>query len=422
MIITANKKFSILSSFLLILIPFSLISGPFVPDLLLVTILVSYLYYFIQKKNYNFFSDNFIRIYFLICLYLLIISILTFNFISIKSSIFYFRFGLFALFASYIILNNKDLLKYLFYFLILIYLSLFFDSLYQYFFSKNILGFVYSHKSNFRITSFFGDDEVLGSYTSRFFPFLMFLVIWNLKNYSLKKFSLVIFVLTIITFVIILLSGERTSIGLFFLSLLFIFFSSTKFRKSLLIPFLSIILIFLVTVSVSEKVKNRVITQTITQMGLNSESERILLFSEVYEGHYKISYNMFKEKPLFGHGAKMFRVYCVKEENFVANDACTTHPHNFYAQMLSEAGLVGFIIMFSVFAYICYLFILNFYSLLFKKKQLLSDEAICILSFYFMTLFPLLPSGNFFNNWLSIIVYYPLGFLLFIIKDKKFYV
>ena len=130
---------------------------------------------------------------------------------------------------------------------------------------------------------------------------------------------------------------------------------------------------------------------------------------------------MFKEKPIIGHGVKMFRVYCQKKENFVADNACTTHPHNFYAQMIAETGFIGFIILISIFIYIFYLFIKNLYYLIFKKKQFLTDESICLLSFYFMTLFPFLPSGNFFNNWMSIIIYYPLGFVIFLLNNKKFY-
>ena len=146
---------------------------------------------------------------------------------------------------------------------------------------------------------------------------------------------------TIMAFVIIILSGERTSIGLFILSFLFIFISSQKFRKLFFIPLIAIILGFIIIVSSSERVKNRVITQTIDQMGLNSESDRIIVFSKTYEGHYLISYNMFKEKPLFGHGAKMFRVYCKKGE-FYCCKRLYYHPHNFYAQMLAETGIMGF--------------------------------------------------------------------------------
>ena len=131
---------------------------------------------------------------------------------------------------------------------------------------------------------------------------------------------------------------------------------------------------------------------------------------------------MFKEKPLVGHGAKMFRFYCSKEENFVDRNACTTHPHNFYAQMLAETGIFGFIILMGIFISTCYFFVKNIYFRIYKKRQLITDQSICLLSFYFMTLFPLLPSGNFFNNWLSIIIYYPLSFLIYTINSKKFYV
>ena len=66
---------------------------------------------------------------------------------------------------------------------------------------------------------------------------------------------------------------------------------------------------------------------------------------------------MFKEKPIFGHGPKMFRYYCSKDENFVAPNACTTHPHNFYAQMLAELELIGFITLIGIFLFIIYLFL-----------------------------------------------------------------
>ena len=421
MITAENKTTLDLLSILFIFIPFTLIIGPFFPDLFLVIITLYFLFFSILKKNFLVFKNNYLKFFLLVCLYFFIISVFTYNFISIKSSMFYFRFGLFAFFSSYLIFYNKNILKNLFYLFVFIYLSLFLDSIYQFFFSKNIFGFVNDFGNNFRITSFFNDDEVLGSYIARFFPLLVFLFIWNTKNKKSDNFIYLIYLITFISFVTVLLSGERTSIALFFLSLFFIFISSKKFKKYFLIPFICIVIGFIFLVSLSERIKNRVITQTINQMGLSSENERVFLFSKTYEGHYLISYNMFKEKPIIGHGAKMFRVYCVKEENFVAPNACTTHPHNFYAQMLAETGIVGFIILMSIFIYICYLFLKNLYFLIFKKKQFITDEAICLLGFYFMTFFPLLPSGNFFNNWMSIIIYYPLGFLIFLINSKKFY-
>mgnify|MGYP007000300571 CR=1 len=72
-----------------------------------------------------------------------------------------------------LIKSNNQIFKSLFYLLLIVYSLLFIDTLYQYYFSKNLLGFTYVNNHNFRITSFFKDDEVLGSYTARFFPLLL---------------------------------------------------------------------------------------------------------------------------------------------------------------------------------------------------------------------------------------------------------
>jgi len=48
------------------------------------------------------------------------------------------------------------------------------------------------------------------------------------------------------------------------------------------------------------------------------------------------------------------------------------------------------------------------------------DIKICMLfGSFLITFFPILPSGNIFNNWLSMLIYLPLGFLLNLIYKKK---
>ena len=47
---------------------------------------------------------------------------------------------------------------------------------------------------------------------------------------------------------------------------------------------------------------------------------------------------------------------------------------------------------------------------LFKKQYLFNDFQICLLASILITIWPFAPSGNFFNNWISIIYYYPIGF------------
>jgi len=154
-------------------------------------------------------------------------------------------------------------------------------------------------------------------------------------------------------------------------------------------------------------------------MGLSSSSERIVIFSKTYEGHYQISLNMFKEKPLLGHGVKSFRKYCEKPENYVAQNACTTHPHNVYMQLLAETGLLGFLLIFGLFVILVLKLIKISYLSFFNKNYKIDDYKTTIYIFYAVNLFPLLPSGNFFNNWLSIIYYLPAGYFIYLNNYKK---
>lgn len=416
-----SKKLFTFLSYLIVLIPLTLITGPFLPDLIVILLGLYYLLFCYKNNKFYEFNNLFFKFFIIFCLYSTLVSLSSLNVFSLKSSFFYIRFGVFSLAVSFFLLKKPKIINYIFYLFVTIFIVLFFDSIYQYFFSKNIIGFEYINKTNFRVTSFFGKDEVLGSYIARFFPFLLFLILVNYDSNFSKKVNFFITTLTIISFSIVLISGERTAIGLFILSFVFIYFSSQKFRKIFMVPLIGIIIVFIFAVSMSEKIKHRIVTTTLNQMGLNAGSERIVLFSKTYEGHYKIAANMFEEKPLIGHGAKMFRFYCSKDENYVAPNACTTHPHNFYAQMLAELGIIGFLTLLVLFFYITYFFLKNLYFQIFKDRQFISNESICLLGFYFMTLFPFLPSGNFFNNWLSIIIYYPLGFLIYIIKRGKFY-
>ena len=174
-------------SFLIVLIPAALISGPFLPDLIVVILALFFLFTCFKERNFNEFKSFYFKFFFIFCLYLIFVSILSLNYYSIKSSLFYIRFGIFSLAIYFFIQKNPKILIQLFYLFLSIYFVLFFDSLYQYFFSKNILGFQYINEQNFRVTSFFGDDEVLGSYTARFFPFVLFLILSNVSSSFSKK-------------------------------------------------------------------------------------------------------------------------------------------------------------------------------------------------------------------------------------------
>ena len=134
--------------------------------------------------------------------------------------------------------------------------------------------------------------------------------------------------------------------------------------------------------------------------------KNILIFSEDHTGHYKLAFKLFKENPIFGVGPKGFRHYCRKVNYDPEIGICSTHPHNFLVQITSETGLIGLSL------YIFIIFFLIFTLIKCVNLKIYSDNksSLIIISIgLLVNLFPLLPSGNFFNNWISLINYYLLG-------------
>ena len=135
-------------------------------------------------------------------------------------------------------------------------------------------------------------------------------------------------------------------------------------------------------------------------------------FSKDHQGHFVLAYKLFLNNPVFGLGPRGFRYHCRNIEYDSDIGICSTHPHNIVLQFLSETGIVGFVF---------YLFII-FYLLLKVAKVNIklnqNSEKYCFLisSIGILAyLFPFLPSGNFFNNWISINNYYLFFFIIIVI-------
>ena len=169
----------------------------------------------------------------------------------------------------------------------------------------------------------------------------------------------------------------------------------------------------------ARKKKKRMFDQTINQLGLTSESDRLVILVKTYEGHYILALKMFKQKPILGYGPKTFRKFCSEPENYINEVACTTHPHNVLMQLLAETGLIGSLFYISIFFYITLNLLKIAIKNIFYKNNDQKDYLTLIYIFYFINLFPIAPSGNFFNNWLSSIYYLPLGYMLFLFNYKK---
>jgi len=409
--------FEKIPSILIILLPITLISGPFLSDLSVSIIAILFIAYLIKKKDFSFINHKFTKIFLIFWLYILINSFLINNSVgAIKISLFYFRFLFFCLSFAYLLEKNINLLKNLFFSFLFSFILLIIDGYFQYFSGYNLLGLKLPDGP--RVSSFFGDELILGSYLSRLFPIFFGLTIFLYKEE--KKKILITSLIFVLIESLVFLSGERVAFFYLNLSAIFTILFIKDFKRLRIITlFFSFIIIILITLY-DDGAKKRILDVTLDQMGFSKNDSGVTgkyIFSQEHNDQYLTAINMFKDKPLFGLGIKGFRKNCNDQKYIHGNYGCTTHPHNTYLQLLAETGFLGFIILFYVFSIFSIYMFKHFLKIL-KKKSLFSDFEICLLSAIFITIWPISPTGNFFNNWLSVIYYFPVGILLWSIRKK----
>ena len=347
------------------------------------------------------------------------------------SSIFHFRFALFSLSIFFLLeysssetSKSKKILMGIFMILILVIL----DSFLQFLSGKNIIGF--EIKDN-RVSGIFDDELILGSFLLKVFPFTIWLIYF--ANFEISKYKNLLIIFFSMYIITVYLSGERTSLFLIFLATILFIFYLHNLRAILLKSFL-IFLLFVMSTFITDFGKsdpfNRIFIKTFNQItnsffltkrdiqldkknlgDLTKDLKKnIQIFSTDHNGHYLLAYNLFKQSPIFGKGPEGFRYYCRKVEYNSKIGMCSTHPHNIFMQLLSETGLIG--IFFYLFGSI---FVIISLSKLYKKNMDLKSKY----NFYIASIaiivnfFPLVPSGNFFNNWISIISYYYIGIYIY---------
>lgn len=412
------KSYSLnVSLVLLYLVPVSLLTGSFLPDLIISLISVIFLFLTISEKKYKYFKNKYFVLFISFYIYILISSFFTSEpLFSLKTTLPYIRFIIFPLAVWYLLEQRENALKYFTYFFIFTFLFALLDGVYQIVYGFNLIGLRAELFWNNRLILTFHDTMILGGYLARLSPLLLgLLFILFSKN---KYFYLLTCVFIIILDIVVYYSGERTAIGLIFLSSLFIIIFASKLRGLRIIS-LALIFIILAAITVSnDKVRERNINMTMKQVGLSLDSSEIVYFSKYHHSHIASSLKMFASNPLFGVGPNMFRKLCDNDKYKYDEYSCSTHPHNIYAQILAENGMTGFIFLLIIIYFAIREIIKHSTFNKKNKDSVLSTAEVCIVSCIFLSLWPFLPSNNLFNNWISVIYYLPIGFYLFL-NDKK---
>ncbi len=416
----ANKfsyinSFTIFLSVLVMLIPFAQVTGPFLTDLLISLSSLSYLIVILVLNRKFHYSNKFLNLLLIFWAYILLNSILSeYKNLTLKPSITFFRFIIFTFVFIFICKHYKTFLEKFNVSLIIVLSIIIFDGYFQFIFGKNIIGLEKIRPD--RLSSFFHDELILGSFLSKFLPIIIYFYYQNINFKKIRIFNSIIIIFII---PLIFLSGERAA---FFVSILFcilvmpFIFSIKKFT---LIIF-SFLIFSIIIINSNKIIYDRYVIQLKDHLILKKDKKTILFPEHI--GLFNSAYENYLKNKLLGSGVKSFRKTCKfnnsdfkqELETIRRFDFCSTHPHNYYLQFLTELGLIGFSFIFAAFIFCLINYFKSLFFLFFKKKsnQILFKKYIILLTGLIVILWPLTTTGNFFNNYNSSFIFLHLGFFL----------
>ena len=138
-----------------------------------------------------------------------------------------------------------------------------------------------------------------------------------------------------------------------------------------------------------------------------------------YIDQFKAGHSTWLLNKYIGGGVKNFRYNChiAQKQNFIKKDyKCSMHPHNYYLEILSETGIIGF-------ALITTIFFLIFFEIFSKGKffYLSSkyDTRTAFVFLLFVEVFPIKSSGSFFTTGNATYIFLIIGILIGLSRSYK---
>ena len=386
--------------FLFSIIPITIMIGSAVSVLNILLIDLSFILLIIYLGNYSFLKNQNLFYFFILYVYLIFNSLISLDFnLGLNRNFGFIRIILFFIAVNFFF-NQKLFFNKVIKVWCLTILIVLADVCFEFYFSKNILGFGGLYGD--RIVSFFKDEPIVGGYLNCFYLLIIGFLIDTFKNNKMFSSRLQFFVVLLLMFylICIILTGERSNTirAILGISIFFLLYKNLDIKKKLTIYFSMIILILILVFNFSY-LNYRYFNQT--------NYKKIDLYFQLYKSGFEV----FNNNKLFGVGNKNYRIATCNENKKNNKYICTTHPHQLYFEFLSEHGLIGTLIILSI-----------FYKLIFSKilSTMREKNYIKIGSLIYLVLVftPIIPSGAFFSDHLLTI--FAINLSIFYASDKQF--
>lgn len=411
------NKFNIIN-LLLALIPFSIILGNLAININVVIICIFGLIifkkeiFFLEQKKYQYLLYIFFSylIFTTLINYAPNINLDDLYKRNIFKSFFYLRFLIFFLVINKLIETENINIRLFIISSSFFSLILSIDILIQITFGKDIFGL--PMKSG-RASGFFGDELIAGGYLQKFILFLIFGLV--AKFYNNKKRDLITFSLFFIFLIPIFFSGNRMPFVIYIFSLI-TYFLLNKNYKSILTLSLSVLIFIFINLKFpiinngDSQIKNFakeifVITKHAPKLFINENySSDEINFRTGYLVHFNTGVQIWKKNKIIGNGIKSMPLNCTYK-NF---QTCNSHPHNYFIEILMDIGIIGLILIYSIFSLSIYNYIKYFFSNHFTKNNIILFPIFGIIFFEF---FPLRSSGSFFTTNNATIIFLMLALM-----------
>jgi len=426
-----NEKFII---FLFSFLPVSLILGNSAINSNILIIDLFFLLTCYRQKQWSWIRNKYFYFLISIWIYLVLNSMISDNYFtnvfdtirkeivypkndSILRSVGFIRFIIFLFAVQYLFFNSKKIFNQIFLYWSIIIFVVLIDVVFERIFGFNLLGF--ESPSSKRIVSFFKDELIVGGFMLGFSFLISGFLFKSTKNDTVKKILPAIFLC--LSIVCIYLSGERSNFikALITVSIILLLINDTYFYIKKKYIFLFIIIGLTLVTLISENIYAKQIESYKKILLHNKAATYYEKFGHLrHFAHYDVAWQIIKDYPIFGIGNLKFRYICHNKKYLntkiaYTHERCSTHPHQVHLEILSEQGIIGYlIIIFTVFS-----ILFNSFKIYRKTGDLIHLSSILFVLTFFI---PLLPTGGFFNTFNGTIFWINFSFVYaFLTKPKK---